>query len=89
MMTELPFVAHSETSREAAQSVRTAPRDRERVLNALATCSLTDEEGASLLGMNPSTYRPRRIELFRDGLIEQKGHRLTQSNRRAVVWGKP
>lgn len=86
MTMELPFVRSSQTSREAAESMTTAPKDSERVLRALVS-PMTDEEGATHLNLNPSTYRPRRIELFRKGMIEPKGTRLTQSNRKAVVWG--
>jgi transcription initiation factor IIE alpha subunit len=46
----------------------------------------TDEEIARALGMNPSTARPRRIELLRRGLIEQAGTRRTTSGRMAAVW---
>ena len=46
----------------------------------------TDEEIASGLGMNPSTERPRRIELARRGLIAESGTRRTASGRYATVW---
>jgi hypothetical protein len=39
------------------------------------------------LGMNPSTQRPRRIELCQRNLIVDSGTtRLTTSGRKAVVW---
>jgi hypothetical protein len=40
------------------------------------------------LGMNPSTQRPRRIELERRGLVVKDGTRKTSSGRMAVVWRK-
>lgn len=46
----------------------------------------TDEEIATGLGMNPSTQRPRRIELARRGLIAEAGTRRTTSGRMAVIW---
>lgn len=46
----------------------------------------TDEEIATGLGMNPSTERPRRIELARAGLIAEAGTRRTISGRNATVW---
>ena len=46
----------------------------------------TDEEIATGLGMNPSTQRPRRIELERFGLVVKDGTRRTSSGRMAVVW---
>lgn len=55
-------------------------------LRARAEFGATDEEIAYMLGMNPSTQRPRRLALWRKGLIEPKGERLTRSGRRAQVW---
>lgn len=46
----------------------------------------TDEEIATGLGMNPSTQRPRRIELARRGLVIADGTKRTTSGRMAVVW---
>lgn len=46
----------------------------------------TDEEIAVGLGMNPSTERPRRIELARAGIVVEAGERKTASGRRATVW---
>jgi hypothetical protein len=47
---------------------------------------LTDEEQQRLLEMNPSTQRPRRIELARRGLVVTCGTRRTASGRNADVW---
>lgn len=47
----------------------------------------TDEEIQTALGMNPSTQRPRRVELVDRGLIMASGTtRQTRSGRPAVVW---
>jgi DNA-binding IclR family transcriptional regulator len=47
---------------------------------------LTDEEMQRQLEMNPSTQRPRRIELARRGLVVDAGTRRTASGRMATVW---
>ena len=85
-----PAVRGSVTSAQAADSL-----DAKR-LNALQRSvlellrenphGLTDEEQQHALGMNPSTQRPRRIELARRGLIVEAGTRRTSSGRNAVVW---
>lgn len=95
----LPCVAGSETSRLAAESMRDrAPTALARVwvLLLMHPGGLTDEEGCAKLHMNPSTYRPRRVELSRglwDGevmvrpaLLEKCGRRPTASGRLADVW---
>ena len=46
----------------------------------------TDEQIASGLGLNPSTARPRRIELQRRGLVVEAGTRKTASGRNAITW---
>ena len=47
----------------------------------------TDEEIQLGLGMNPSTQRPRRVELVEGGWVEDSGERRkTRSGRNAVVW---
>jgi len=47
----------------------------------------TDEEIQTGLDMNPSTERPRRVELVEQGLLVDSGRtRLTRSRRSAVVW---
>jgi hypothetical protein len=49
----------------------------------------TDEEIQAGLDMNPSTQRPRRVELVEAGLIkDSRRTRLTRSKRPAVVWVK-
>jgi hypothetical protein len=50
----------------------------------------TDEEIQTALDMNPSTQRPRRVELVDQGLIQDSGRtRLTRSKRAAAVWWVP
>jgi hypothetical protein len=85
-----PSVSGSITSAAAADSLGPA------TLNALQRKVLayiearpegvTDEQIAAGLGLNPSTARPRRIELARRGLIVEAGTRKTASRRTAVAW---
>lgn len=90
----LPYVRHSETSKAAAIAAEpNAGTQRARVLDCLReyTASvyvgLTDNEMQFILHMNPSTQRPRRVELVRAGLVVDSGKtRLTPSGKRAVVW---
>jgi transcription initiation factor IIE alpha subunit len=88
----LPFQAHSETSADAAQSmVPKAPNLRHVVYMAIYRATsfdggLTDEEIVMRTGLNPSTVRPRRVELLRDGRIMAAGKRPTASGRMAMVW---
>ncbi len=86
-----PFVAGSTTSFQAAIAMKPcAETCRQQVIEALRAAGLkglTDEEGIAATGMNPSTYRPRRIELAEAGKIVQLGEkRRTASNHPAVVW---
>lgn len=85
-----PCQRHSETSKAAGTSVAYC-------LGALQTSVLeyltsrgeigaTDEEIQCALQLNPSTQRPRRIELMRKGLVVAHGDRKTKSNRLATVW---
>lgn len=86
-----PRQAHSATSTRAAEKIES----RSAVLRARVhdwirdrgTYGSTDEEAQDGLGMNPSTQRPRRVELCRAGLVVDSGTtRPTRSGRRAVVW---
>jgi hypothetical protein len=87
---ELPYQRHSETSHEAAEAnAPTAGTQRQAVFGALEAhpVGLIDEEIQNLLAMNPSTERPRRIELVNSGAVVDSGTtRLTKSGRKAVVW---
>jgi hypothetical protein len=86
-----PAQRHSPTSVAAAEAIRAAmPALRRRVLDALEGAGdrgLTDEEGIDGTGMPPSTYRPRRVELWRGGFVEDSGRtRRVRSGKAAVVW---
>jgi transcription initiation factor IIE alpha subunit len=85
-----PSVNGSITSAAAADSLvpKTLNAMQRRVLELLAAWpqGLTDEEMQHKLGMNPSTQRPRRIELARRGLVVEAGTRRTASGRMAVIW---
>lgn len=61
---------------------------RRRVFDLIAASDgVTDEEIADQLGMNPSTERPRRVELVQAGLIRDSGRRRrTVSGTDAAVW---
>jgi hypothetical protein len=85
-----PSVNGSITSAKAADLLGPATLNamQRRVLELLAATpdGLTDEEQQTRLGMNPSTQRPRRIELARRGLVVEAGTRKTASGRMATVW---
>ena len=85
-----PAQSHSPTSQEAAAAIKPeTARLRLMVLNAIsnATDGLTDEEGIDLTGLQPSTYRPRRIELCQAGRLRDSGRtRPTRSGRKATIW---
>ena len=85
-----PSVNGSVTSAKAADSLdaTTLNRLHRQVLEFLEARpeGATDEEMQAGLGMNPSTQRPRRIELARRGLVVEAGTRKTASGRMACVW---
>jgi hypothetical protein len=86
-----PYVRTSVTSLEAAESIepRTSVLQRSvlHFLKRRGALGATDEEIQHALAMNPSTERPRRIELLHKGLIvEADATRKTTSGRRAAVW---
>jgi hypothetical protein len=85
-----PAQRHSATSTRAAGKIEPqADTLRRVVLEAIAESGggLTDEEGIATTGIQPNTYRPRRVELSRMGWIRDSGRtRQTQSGRDAVVW---
>jgi hypothetical protein len=86
----LPFQAHSGTSREAAGDMRgIAVSKRAAVLMVIeqSTHGRTDEEIQRMLKLNPSTQRPRRIELVQAGKVRDSGRtRKTKGGRAATVW---
>jgi hypothetical protein len=85
-----PAVNGSITSAQAADSLSPATLNglQRLVLEFVRarTEGVTDEQIAAGLGLNPSTARPRRIELARLGLIVEVGVRKTASGRNAVAW---
>ena len=84
-----PSVCGSHTSAAAADSLGPETLNR---LHRLVLAWLeqhgpaTDEEIVAGTGLNPSTARPRRIELARRGLVVQAGERKTRSGKKATVW---
>jgi len=88
---DLPFQNHSETSKLAAEEACSMARTlRERVYREIAArgqVGATDDELQVSLAMNPSTQRPRRIELVTACRVQDSGvKRKTRSGRLAVVW---
>jgi hypothetical protein len=86
-----PSQSHSETSRTAAREIEPkAGTLRGYVLAYIrgsGETGATDAEMQLALNMNPSTQRPRRIELVTAGLvIDSQTTRQTPSGRKAVVW---
>lgn len=82
------------TSSESARRIAgIAPRDRERILDYIASRGpdgATDDEGETALAIRCQTYTPRRGELARLGLILDSGRRRpTASGRPAAVWIVP
>lgn len=90
-METAPYIPTSETSRAAAQAIEPSlGRLQREVLAYLRYCrdaGCTDEELQLSLVLNPSTERPRRIELVEKGLVVDSGvRRKTRSGRLATVW---
>jgi hypothetical protein len=85
-----PAQKHSATSKAAADGIKLlAAGLRGKVLSFIDSRGAegaTDEEISRATGINPSTARPRRVELVARGLIEKSGTRKTASGRRADVW---
>ncbi len=82
---------HPATSRESATkiavsaiSLRTKVHD---FIMAARYYGATDEEMQDVMVMNPSTQRPRRIELVEMSLVRDSERvRKTKSGRNAIVW---
>jgi hypothetical protein len=86
-----PAQRHSPTPVAAAEEIKPEmPELRRRVLLFIRSCGdagCTDSECQEALEMNPSTQRPRRVELVTAGLVVDSGAtRSTPSGRKAVVW---
>jgi len=86
----IKYQEHSATSFDAAIEIESdADTLRGRVLRCILGSGggLTDEEMQSMMNLNPSTQRPRRVELVERGLVRDSGfQRKTRSGRNAVVW---
>ena len=87
----LPYVPGSATSKAAAESMQPkAGTLRWKVwkwIHWCATNGATDDECQKMLHMDPSTQRPRRIELEKVGLVIKTDRtRPTRSGRHAAVY---
>ena len=96
MSTSLPYQAHSATSKQAAlRFAGQASKSREKIFLYLSQFpdGLTDEEMQDDLDIPSNTQRPRRRELYVDGILADSGKtRKTRSGMDAVLWvvtGKP
>ena len=86
----LPFVRDSVTSKEAAEAAKPrANYGEQAVLRALRATgqAMTDEQIQDESGLDPSTERPRRVALARQGLIYRVDNDgRTRSGRSAQRW---
>lgn len=85
------YQAQSDTSKDAAAEIEAKARTLRGTVYSFLKISgpygATDDELQVALLMNPSTQRPRRIELVELGLVKNSGKkRRTRSARWAVVW---
>ena len=86
---ELPYQRHSDTSREAAFSMRPhAENLRDRVYSFIKSSPVgaTAQEIGAGLNLSGDSVRPRIVELVKRELIHVCGKRPTASNRPADVW---
>lgn len=86
-----PYRRGSDTSRQAAEEIKPKSSTLRGIvygfLVARGAQGATDEEIQDGLAMNPSTERPRRIELIDAGLAQDSGTtRKTRAGRSATVW---
>lgn len=86
-----PYKPHSATSRAAAKAIEpVAGTQRALILEEIRimySYGRTDSELQFFCSLAGDTVRPRRGELFKDGLIVDSGRtRKTASGRNAVVW---
>lgn len=84
-------MSNHQTSIEALQSIETEiPNITERVYRYILSKGdegITDDAGFKALGMNPNTYRPCRINLYKKGLVlNTKSKGTTESGRKAWKW---
>lgn len=86
-----PAVRGSQTSLEAArllepESLNAMQRQVYQFIRDRGETGATDEECQRGTRMNPSSQRPRRVELAMAGLVVKSGTRKTASGRSADVW---
>lgn len=77
-------VTSSAAEREIAPHASTLREDVYKTIAAFGP--IHDERIARVLNMNPSTERPRRLELEKAGRIVASGTERTSSGRKAVTW---
>jgi len=87
----MKFQSHSDTSIEAAHHAEPKAASLRSIVLAYirqqGRDGATDEQIQNAISMNPSTQRPRRVELVEGGLVvDSGGTRKTASGRNAVVW---
>ncbi len=86
----IKYIRGSATSKAAAEELTTSKTLRGQVYRMLVTRGnngATDEEMQQWCHMNPSSQRPRRIELVSMQLAQDSGRtRPTRAGRSAVVW---
>lgn len=83
-----PSVHTSDASIEAAEKIEPS-RSRlcQEVFETIKQFGpATDEQIAYYAQMNPSTARPRRLELQREGLIVPAGYGKSKAGRKAQLW---
>lgn len=86
-----PYIPTSATSKAAAAAIEPNAGTLRAIvlefLREMGAHGATDEELQSWLVINPSTERPRRIELVQRGLVVDSGRtRKTRAGRNATVW---
>jgi hypothetical protein len=92
MKERAPYQKHSETSRKAAERIAPAVTAlRRKVLDyikSMGHAGATDNEGIADTGIGGSTYRPRRGELERAGLVVDSGgtRKSPGSRTPSAVW---
>jgi len=86
---QVPYAKGSTTSKAAAERIKGhAAKQRSIVLGFIAAHGpCTDEDISEGLGIAGNSCRPRRLELFRAGLIEMLDESgKTKSGRSAARW---
>ena len=85
----IAYQGHSTTSERAAQEIAgSAESLRRRCLDYIQRCGpCSDDDIQQGLSINPSTERPRRIELVKLGLVRDSGQQgKTRSGRDCTLW---